>query len=62
MVVEDMTEVQEKCTKQLAQSVKKNAKSLSSQAATVRYIAGNVFQNAKAKAVKNKQPEFQSFI
>ena len=45
-VAVDSIEVREKCTKQLAQSVRKNAKSLSSRAATVRYIARNAFQSA----------------
>jgi len=51
-VAVDSIEVREKCTKQLAQSVRKNAKSLSSQAVTVRYTARNAFQNVKAKTVK----------
>ena len=45
-------EAREKCTKQLAPSVRKNAKSLSSRAVTVRYIARNAFQSVKAKTVK----------
>jgi len=53
-VVVDLTEVRERCTRRLAQTVRKNAKSLLSQAVTVRYIAGNAFQSAKAKAVKRQ--------
>lgn len=53
-VAVDSTEVRERCTRRLAQTVRKNAKSLSNQAATVRYTARSAFQSAKAEAVKSK--------
>ena len=53
-VVVDSTEVREKCTRRLAQTVRKNAKSLSSREATVRYTAKNAFQSAKTKVVKDR--------
>ncbi len=52
--VVDSTEVRERCTRRLAQTVRKNAKSLSSPAETVRYIARNVFQSARTKDVKKR--------
>jgi len=45
--------VRERCTRRLARNARKNAKSLSSRAATVQYIAKSVFRSAKAKAVKS---------
>ena len=61
MVAADTTEAHERCTKRLAQTVKKNAKFLSSRAATVRYIAENAFQSAKTKAVKSNSPRLRRF-
>ena len=57
----DSTEGRGKCTKRLAQIVRKNAKYLSSQEATDRYTAESVFQSAKAKAVKSKYLRLQDF-
>jgi len=54
--VVDLTEARERCIRRYAQTAKKNAKSLSSRAETVRYIVRNALQNAKAKAVKSNQP------
>ena len=53
-VAVDSAEGHGRCTRRLAQTVRKNAKSLSNPAATVRYTARNAFQSAKAKAVKSK--------
>ncbi len=57
----DSTGVRERCIRRLAQTVRKNAKSLSNRAATVRYTARSAFQSAKAKAVKGKKPRLQVF-
>ena len=48
VVAVDSTGVRGRCIRQLAQTVKKNAKFLSNPAATVRYTAGIALQNAKA--------------
>jgi hypothetical protein len=48
----DLAQVHEKCTRQLAQNAKRNAKFLLSPGKTVRYIARIVFQSAKTKDVK----------
>jgi hypothetical protein len=45
-------ELRGKCTKRFAQNARKNAKSLSNPEMTVRYIAKNALQNAKAAVVK----------
>jgi hypothetical protein len=50
--VEDSTEGHGRCTRRLVQIVRKNAKSLSSQAETVLYTAKNVSQSVKIAAVK----------
>ncbi len=50
----DLAEGLGRCTRRLAQSVKKNAKSLSNLAETVLYIARSAFQSARTKAVKSK--------
>jgi cobalamin biosynthesis Mg chelatase CobN len=48
----DLAQVHEKCTRQLAQNAKRNAKFLLNQGKTVRYIARIVFQSARTKDVK----------
>jgi hypothetical protein len=45
------TALRERCTRRSAQIARKNAKSPSNPAMTVRYTAKNAFQNAKAAAV-----------
>ena len=53
VVVVDLAEGRGKCTRRFAQTVNRNARSLSSPETTVQYTARIVFQNAK-KAVKSQ--------
>jgi hypothetical protein len=55
MAVVDMVQGHERCTRQLAQNAKRNAKFLLSQGKTVRYIARIVFQNARTTAAKRNR-------
>jgi hypothetical protein len=48
----DMAQGHERCTRQLAQNVKRNARCLLSLGKTVRYIARIVFQSARTTAAK----------
>jgi hypothetical protein len=50
----DMAQGHEKCTRQLAQNAKRNAKFLLSLGKTVRFIVRIVFQNARTTAAKKK--------
>ena len=50
----DLAESLGRCTRRLAQTVRKNAKSLSNLAETVLYIARSAFQSARTKAVKSE--------
>ncbi len=52
--VADLAEGLGRCTRRLAQTVKKNAKFPSNLAETVPYIARSAFQSARTKAVKSK--------
>jgi hypothetical protein len=56
----DMAQGHEKCTRQLAQNAKRNAKFLLSLGKTVRFIVRIVFQNARTTAAKKKQGLFIS--
>jgi len=51
MKEEALIDSPEKCTKQLAQNARKNAKFLSSLAETVQYIAKSAFQLARTAIV-----------
>ena len=51
----DLTEGRERCTRRLAQSVRKNAKSLSNPAVIVRYTARSASQSAEIEAVKRQR-------
>ena len=51
----DLAQGREKCTRQLVQNAKRNAKFLLSQEKTVRYIARTVFQSARTTAAKRNK-------
>ncbi len=51
-MVVDSTDGRGKCTRRLAQTVRKNAKSLLNLAESVQYTAGSAFQSARLTAVK----------
>jgi hypothetical protein len=51
----DMAQGHEKCTRQLAQNAKRNAKFLLSLGKTVRYIVRIVFQSARTIAAKKSR-------
>ncbi len=56
VVAEDTAEDQERCIRRFAEIVRKNVKSLSSRAVTVRCTAGSAFQKEKMKVDRDIDP------